>query len=301
MKRKGIILAGGTGTRLYPATQVVCKQLLPVYDKPMIYYPLSTLLLAGIRDILIISTPESTPLFQRLFGDGAHLGVQIAYQVQEHPNGIAQAFVLGRSFIGNDPVCLILGDNLFHGYGLPRLLREVSAQRGATIFGYPDRNPQDYGVVEFDANGNVRSIEEKPSNPKSRFAVVGLYFYDADVVEVASSLRPSARGEYEITDVNAHYLQNRRLRVRLLGRGFAWLDTGTHDALAEAAAYVKAIEDRTGLKIACLEEVAYRMGFIGRPELEAAAHRMRASAYGRYLARLLEQSDDPLTLDPCAS
>ncbi len=301
MVRKGIILAGGAGTRLYPATQVVCKQLLPVYDKPMIYYPLSTLLLAGIRNILIISTPEATPVFQRLLGDGGHLGVRFSYCIQEKPNGIAQAFILGREFIGADPVCLILGDNIFHGDGLARLLQETSEQRGATIFGYPVKDPQRYGVVAFDAQGRVCAIEEKPAQPKSRYAVVGLYFYDADVVEIAASLCPSARGEYEITDVNARYLQEGRLRIRLLGRGYAWLDTGTHDALADATAYVKAIEDRTGLKIACLEEIAWRMGFISQAQLAVAAERYRASEYGRYLKRLIEQPHDDSPLSPCGS
>jgi len=289
MRRKGIILAGGAGTRLFPATQVVCKQLLPVYDKPMIYYPLSTLMLAGIRDILIISTPEATPLFQSLFGDGAAWGLRIAYQVQKTPNGLAQAFVLGRDFIGSDPVCLTLGDNLFYGDGLARLLQQASATPGATVFGYPVQDPSRYGVVTLDAAGKPVSIEEKPAAPKSHYAVVGLYFYDADVIRVAESLKPSARGEYEITDINAHYLRAGRLSVRIMSRGFAWLDTGTHDSLADATAFVKAIEDRTGLKIACIEEVAFRMGFIDKTQLARRGVAMANSAYGRYLERLAAQ------------
>ena len=289
MRRKGIILAGGAGTRLFPATQVVCKQLLPVYDKPMIYYPLSTLMLAGIRDILIISTPEATPLFQSLFGDGAAWGLRIAYQVQKTPNGLAQAFVLGRDFIGSDPVCLTLGDNLFYGDGLARLLQQASATPGTTVFGYPVQDPSRYGVVTLDAAGKPVSIEEKPAAPKSHYAVVGLYFYDADVIRVAESLKPSARGEYEITDINAHYLRAGRLSVRIMSRGFAWLDTGTHDSLADATAFVKAIEDRTGLKIACIEEVAFRMGFIDKTQLARRGVAMANSAYGRYLERLAAQ------------
>jgi glucose-1-phosphate thymidylyltransferase len=289
MRRKGIILAGGAGTRLFPATQVVCKQLLPVYDKPMIYYPLSTLMLAGIRDILIISTPEATPLFQKLFGDGARLGLSLSYKVQEQPNGLAQAFVLGRDFVGGDPACLILGDNIFYGDGLARMLQEVSASSGATVFGYRVNDPERYGVVEFDADGKAVSIEEKPARPKSNYAVVGLYFYDSSVTAVAAALRPSARGEYEITDVNAQYLKQGKLQVRVMSRGYAWLDTGTHESLADATAFVKAIEDRTGLKIGCLEEVAYRMGFIDRARLAQLGAELAKSAYGQYINRLVQQ------------
>jgi len=287
--RKGIILAGGAGTRLYPITRVMCKQLLPVFDKPMIYYPLSTLMLAGIREVLIISTPEATPLFRSLLGDGSQLGMRIAYQVQETPNGLAQAFVLGRDFIGDDPVCLVLGDNIFYGDGLRRMLAEANASAGATVFGYYVNDPERYGVVSFDRAGNVDSIEEKPTHPKSHYAVVGLYFYDNGVVQAAADLKPSARGEYEITDVNRHYLRQGNLRVKLMGRGFAWLDTGTHDSLADATAFVKAIQDRQGLKIACIEEIAWRMGFINRVQLEHLAADLSKSAYGEYLTRLLAQ------------
>ena len=287
--RKGIILAGGAGTRLYPITRVMCKQLLPVFDKPMIYYPLSTLMLAGIREVLIISTPEATPLFRSLLGDGSQLGMRIAYQVQETPNGLAQAFVLGRDFIGDDPVCLVLGDNIFYGDGLRRMLAEANASAGATVFGYYVNDPERYGVVSFDRAGNVDSIEEKPTHPKSNYAVVGLYFYDNGVVQAAADLKPSARGEYEITDVNRHYLRQGNLRVKLMGRGFAWLDTGTHDSLADATAFVKAIQDRQGLKIACIEEIAWRMGFINRVQLEHLAADLSKSAYGEYLTRLLAQ------------
>ncbi|MFO7534532.1 MAG: glucose-1-phosphate thymidylyltransferase RfbA [Kiritimatiellia bacterium] len=293
MKRKGIILAGGTGTRLYPATQVICKQLLPIYDKPMIYYPLSTLMLAGIRDILIISTPETTPLFGKLFGDGAHLGLTISYKVQHEPNGLAQAFVLGRDFIGNNPACLILGDNVFYGDGLSRLLQAASASSGATVFGYRVQDPERYGVVEFDAEGRAISVEEKPKHPKSNYAVVGLYFYDSGVTDVCAALKPSPRGEYEITDVNAHYLKKEMLKVRVMGRGFAWLDTGTHESLADATSFVKAIEDRTGLKIACLEEIAFRMGFINKKQLMHLGELQSKSAYGAYIQRLANQLQDP--------
>lgn len=284
---KGIILAGGTGTRLYPATQVVCKQLLPVYDKPMIYYPLSTLMLAGIREILIISTPAATPAFRDLLGDGSRLGMRFEYKVQEHPDGLAQAFVLGRTFIGNAPVCLILGDNIFYGDGMRRLFADIAVRPGATIFGYPVHDPQRYGVIDFDATGKVASIVEKPANPRSNIAIAGLYFCDNRVVEVAAALTPSARGEYEITDVINHYLCQGELSVRLLGRGFAWLDIGTHDSLADATAFVKTIQDRQGLKIACIEEVAWRMGFIKRAQLSALAAAMVDSSYRQYLERLL--------------
>lgn len=287
MNRKGIILAGGAGTRLFPVTQVICKQLLPVYDKPMIYYPLSTLMLAGIREVLIISTPEATPMFERILGDGRQLGMRISYCVQMVPNGLAQAFVLGREFIGNDPVCLILGDNIFYGDGLSRLVQKTSVTPGATVFGYYVQDPERYGVVEFDKQGQVVSIEEKPQTPRSRYAVVGLYFYDNDIVEIAANLKPSARGEYEITDVNREYLRRGQLKVQLLSRGFAWLDTGTHDSLADATAFVKAIQDRQGLKIACIEEIAYRMGFIDRAQLGRLTEALRKSTYGEYLADIM--------------
>ncbi len=299
MARKGIILAGGAGTRLYPVTQVMCKQLLPVYDKPMIYYPLSTLMLAGIREVLIISTPEATPVFRHLLGDGSQLGMRFAYQVQEVPNGLAQAFVLGREFIGDDPVCLVLGDNIFYGDGLRRMLAEADATDGATVFGYYVTDPERYGVVSFDREGRAEAIEEKPAQPKSSYAVVGLYFYDNDVVDVAAGLKPSARGEYEITDLNRDYLQRGRLKVKLMGRGFAWLDTGTHDSLADATAFVKAIQDRQGLKIACIEEIAWRMGFIDRAELAVLAGSLKKSTYGEYLARLLaHDAAEPRSLTP---
>jgi len=289
MTRKGIVLAGGAGTRLYPVTRVMCKQLLPVYDKPMIYYPLSTLMLAGIREVLIISTPEATPAFRQLLGDGSQLGMRLSYKVQETPNGLAQAFVVGREFIGRDPVCLVLGDNIFYGDGMRRMLVEANDSDGATVFGYYVTDPERYGVVSFDRAGKVESIEEKPARPKSNYAVVGLYFYDNRVVDIAADLKPSARGEYEITDVNRIYLQQGHLKVKLMGRGFAWLDTGTHDSLADATAFVKAIQDRQGLKIACLEEIAWRMGFIDRSQFEQLADCLRKSTYGEYLARLLAQ------------
>ena len=285
--RKGIILAGGAGTRLYPATTVVCKQLLPVYDKPMIYYPLSTLMLAGIREILIISTPEATPLFRALLGDGARLGLRLSYKVQEVPNGLAQAFVLGRDFIGDDPVCLILGDNLFHGQSFGKMLRAADRAPGATVFGYYVRDPERFGVVSFDPDGKAVSIEEKPARPKSNYAVTGLYFYDNDVVRIAAALKPSPRGEYEITDVNRVYLEQGRLNVKLLGRGFAWLDTGTHDSLLEAANYVRTVQACQGLRVACVEEIAWRMGFIDAPQLRAAADALGKSTYGEYLHELL--------------
>jgi glucose-1-phosphate thymidylyltransferase len=289
MARKGIILAGGAGTRLYPVTRVICKQLLPVYDKPMIYYPLSTLMLAGIREILIISTPEATPVFRSLLGDGSHLGLRLEYKVQEAPNGLAQAFVLGRDFIGSDSVCLVLGDNIFYGDGMRRMLLEAAASQGATVFGYYVNDPNRYGVVSFDDQGRAETIEEKPECPKSNYAVVGLYFYDNDVVEVAANLKPSPRGEYEITDVNRAYLDKKRLNVKLMGRGFAWLDTGTHDSLADATAFVKAIQDRQGLKIACLEEIAWRLGYVDHKQFRALADSLRKSTYGEYLLRLSEQ------------
>ena len=293
-RRKGIILAGGAGTRLYPITQVICKQLLPVFDKPMIYYPLSTLMLAGIREVLIISTPEATPTFRSLLGDGSQFGMRLAYKVQDVPNGLAQAFVLGRDFIGDDPACLVLGDNIFYGDGMRRMLAEADATSGATVFGYMVNDPERYGVVSFDRVGKAETIEEKPVRPKSNYAVTGLYFYDNSVVDVAAGLEPSLRGEYEITDVNRHYLRQGTLNVKLMGRGFAWLDTGTHDSLADATAFVKAIQDRQGLKIACIEEIAWRMGFIDRAQLSRLAEALKKSSYGEYLARI---ADDPLQGD----
>jgi len=292
---KGIILAGGSGTRLYPITLGVSKQLLPVYDKPMIYYPLSVLMLAGIREILIISTPIDLPFFQRLLGDGSRLGISFTYKEQPRPEGLAQAFVIGREFIGTDTVCLILGDNIFYGPGLPMILREaVKLTRGGLIFGYPVRDPERYGVVEFDANRRVVGIEEKPERPKSNYAVPGLYFFDNDVVDIAAKLRPSARGEIEITDVNLAYLRRGDLRVEPLGRGFAWLDTGTHEALQQAASYVQVIQDRQGLKISCIEEIAYRLGYIDRTQLLALAAELAKNDYGRYLMDIANEDGQPL-------
>ncbi len=287
---KGIILAGGKGTRLYPTTQVVCKQLLPVYDKPMIYYPLSTLMLAGIKDILIISTPEDSGKFKALLGDGSQIGVKFSYKEQQYPRGIAEAFIIGKDFIGNDNCCLILGDNIFYGHGLPEMLKDAAAKKiGATIFGYYVKDPERYGVAEFDKNMKVISIEEKPKQPKSSYAVTGLYFYDNDIVRIAESLKPSARGELEITDINKKYLEMNKIDVKLLGRGFAWLDTGTHDSMADATAFVKSIQDRQSLKIACIEEIAYRMGFIEKMQLQKLASSLEKSSYGDYLASLLKQ------------
>jgi len=289
---KGIILAGGAGTRLFPATQVVCKQLLPVYDKPMIYYPLSTLMLSGIQEVLIISTPESIPLFEHLLGNGERIGMKLSYKVQDTPNGLAQAFVLGEEFIGGDSVCLVLGDNIFYGNGLSVLLQSAisSPGCGATVFGYWVNDPGRYGVVEFDSDGKAISIEEKPAHPKSNYAVVGLYYYDNEVVSIAKALKPSARGEYEITDVNREYLRRGKLSVKLLGRGYAWLDTGTHASLAEATAFVKTIEDRQGLKISCIEEIALRMGFIDLDRFNESVKALAKSTYGEYLKRIA-QSD----------
>lgn len=286
---KGIILAGGLGTRLYPLTLAVSKQLMPVYDKPMIYYPLSTLMSAGIRDILFISTPQDLPNFQKLLGDGSQIGCHFSYVPQYEPNGLAQAFVLGESFIGGDPAALILGDNIFYGAGLNEQLRESVNPQGGVIFAYWVADPERYGVVEFDKRLHAVSIEEKPLNPKSHYAVPGLYFYDNEVVAIAKSLRPSARGEYEITDVNRIYLEREKLKVQVLGRGVAWLDTGTHKSLMQAGQFIEVIEDRQGLKIGCIEEVAYEMGFIDAGQLEKLAHRYLKSGYGEYLLKLLEE------------
>jgi len=284
MARKGIVLAGGAGTRLYPATQAVSKQLLPVYDKPMVYYPLSTLMLAGIRDVLLISTPRDTSRFEGLLGDGSQWGMNLTYAVQDEPRGIAEAFLLGDEFIGNDPVALILGDNLFYGSGLQTLLHDASRPAdGATVFAYYVQNPERYGVVDFDEGGKATSIQEKPDNPASKYAVTGLYFYDSEVVDIARSLTPSARGELEITDVNARYLSKGALRVKTMGRGFAWLDTGTHASLLQASNFVQTIEARQGLKISCPEEIAWRKGWIDRSDLVRLGERMSNNAYGQYL------------------
>lgn len=286
---KGIILAGGSGTRLYPLTRVLSKQLLPVYDKPLIYYPLSVLMLAGIRDILIISTPQDLPRFQALFGDGTGLGLNFSYLEQPQPEGLAQAFLLGADFIGREPVCLVLGDNIFYGHNFGRVLQHCShLTEGGIIFGYLVNDPERYGVVEFDANNRVIGIEEKPARPKSRYAVPGLYFYDSNVVQVARAIRPSARGELEITDVNLHYLQQGRLSVELLGRGFCWMDTGTHESLQHAASYIEAVQERQGLKVACIEEIAYRMGYIDALQVERLAAPMLKNQYGRYLMDMLD-------------
>ena len=288
---KGILLAGGSGSRLYPLTLGISKQLLPVYDKPMIYYPLSVLMEAGIRDILIISTPHDLPLFQKILGDGSHLGLSFFYAEQPRPEGLAQAFIIGESFIGNDTVCLILGDNIFYGPGLSETLqRTVQMTQGGLIFGYLVRDPERYGVVEFDANGRVTAIVEKPESPRSQYAVPGLYFYDNDVIDIAKDLKPSARGELEITDINMAYLKRRDLRVELLGRGFAWLDTGTHEALQQAASYVQAIQERQGLKISCIEEIALRLCYIDRPQLRKLAANYMKNDYGRYLMELADEA-----------
>ncbi|MBW2486501.1 MAG: glucose-1-phosphate thymidylyltransferase RfbA [Deltaproteobacteria bacterium] len=290
---KGIILAGGTGSRLFPITRGISKQLLPVYDKPMIYYPLSVLMEAGIKEILIISTPNDLPIFKRILNNGSQLGLSFTFKEQPRPEGLAQAFIIGEEFIGRDSVALILGDNIFYGPNFSTILnRAVQLESGGLIFGYPVKDPQRYGVVEFDASGNVTGIQEKPQRPKSHYAVPGLYFYDNHVIEIAKNLKPSRRGELEITDVNMAYLRQQRLKVELLGRGYAWLDTGTHEALQQAASYVQAIQERQGFKIACVEELAYRMGYIGKDQLEKLANDMTQNEYGRYLLDIVNDVED---------
>lgn len=290
---KGIILAGGSGTRLYPSTKAICKQLLPIYDKPMIYYPLSTLMLAGIKDILIISTPEDTHKFEELFGDGSELGLNLSYKIQDAPNGLAEAFIIGDEFIGNDTCCMILGDNLFYGRGLSKLLNkareDVETKGGASLFGYFVDDPERYGVAEFDKDGNVLSIIEKPEKPKSNFAVTGLYFYDNRCVEISKNVKPSARGELEITSVNNEYLKQNNIRIELLGRGFAWLDTGTHESLLEASEFIHIIEKRKGVKIACLEEIAYRKNWVSKEKVLEKAKLMGKNQYGKYLKDVIDE------------
>lgn len=292
LQMKGIILAGGSGTRLYPITEAVSKQLVPIYDKPMIYYPLSTMMLAGIKDILLISTPRDTPHFEELLGDGSQLGINISYKVQEKPNGLAQAFILGADFIGDDSVCLILGDNIYYGSGLSKLVQR-SAQKtiGATVFGYQVNDPERFGVVEFDEDHHVKSIEEKPEHPASNYAVTGMYFYDNQVADIAKNLKPSARGELEITDINKVYLKRGQLDVELLGRGYAWLDTGTHESLHEASGFIETVQKRQNLKVACLEEVAYRMGYIDKEQVYKLAQPLKKNDYGQYLLRLIAEDN----------
>ncbi|KTD56951.1 glucose-1-phosphate thymidylyltransferase [Legionella sainthelensi] len=296
---KGIVLAGGSGTRLYPITQGISKQLLPIYDKPMVYYPLSVLMLAGIREILVITTPEDYPAYQRLLGNGEQFGIQLHYALQPNPDGLAQAFIIGQEFIGQDNVCLVLGDNIFYGHGFTRQLREAAArQTGATVFGYPVKDPERFGVVEFDAQMRAISIEEKPKNPKSHYAVTGLYFYDNQVVNIAKQVRPSYRGELEISCINQFYLECGNLQVELLGRGFAWLDTGTHESLLEASSFVQTIEHRQGLKIACLEEIAYKNSWISKDMLEEIGKKLSKNSYGTYLLQLVDQNDKkPIKFD----